>query len=202
MINEVLEVQDYLNGNNIDKKCLYRICFLLAKWYKEQGLSKLEIRQKIFNWGKQYNIYINQNVNSIINQALNDKQRLRDNIVIKINTKDIDEIKARFDTKNTRLTALALLCYFKAYGDRDKEISISLSNLANWIKLSNTNVSGIYLKELVDFEYIEKSNTDVFKWNNKICNKQLHLKLCVSFNNTGDYILEGNDIIGLYSKIF
>ena len=58
MINEILEVQEYLDGKNINKKCLYRTCFMLAKWYKQQGLSNVEIREKIFEWGKKYNIYI------------------------------------------------------------------------------------------------------------------------------------------------
>ena len=49
MINETLLVKQYLNGENINEGIMYRICYLLSKWYKENGInSKLEIRNNIF----------------------------------------------------------------------------------------------------------------------------------------------------------
>ena len=198
LINEVLEVQGYLNGENINKKCLYRICFLLAKWFKQQGMSHIEIRQAIFDWGKKYHVYIEYNLNSIIYQALEDKQRLKDNIVIKIT-----EIKNRFDTKNTRLTALAMLCIAKGYADRDREFQVSIIALSVWLNISNTHLSGIYIKELVDFDYLEKINSEkIFSWNKKTKSKHVRYKIKVPLFNNGTYELVNNDIHRLYSEIF
>jgi hypothetical protein len=203
LINEVLEVQGYLNGENINKKCLYRICFLLAKWFKQQGMSHIEIRQAIFDWGKKYHIYIEYNVNSIIYQALDDKQRLKDNIVIKISEQDVKEIKNRFDTKNTRLAALAMLCIAKGYADRDREFQVSLIALSAWLGIANTNLSGLYIKELIDFGYIEKiSDEKVFSWNKKTKSKHIRYKINVPLSNDGIYEIFNNDIHKLYEDIF
>lgn len=204
MINEILEVQEYLDGNNINKKCLYRTCFMLAKWYKQQGLSNVEIREKIFEWGKTYNIYIKYNVNSIIYQALEDKHRLRgDEAVVRISQSDIDEITRRFDSVPCRKTALGILCYAKVSADSDNEFNISALALSNWLHLDSGHMSGRYLKELMDFEYIKKvHNSSTFSWDKNIKSTSLRLKLLVPFDNKGDYILANNDIEHLYNGTF
>lgn len=203
MINEVLEVQGYLNGENINKKCLYRICFLLAKWFKQQGMSHIEIRQAIFDWGKKYHIYIEYNVNSIIYQALEDKQRLKENVIIKINSNDIEEIKKRFDSRNSRLLALAILCYAKCNANRDNEFIISGLALSHWIGIKSTNLSGRHLPELIDFGYISKIDTEkTYTWNKKVKSKSLYLKINVNISNIGDFQLIENNIHDLYNQLF
>lgn len=204
MINEILEVQEYLDGKNINKKCLYRTCFMLAKWYKQQGLSNVEIREKIFEWGKKYNIYIKYNVNSIIYQALEDKHRLRgDEAIVRINQADIDEITRRFDSVPCRKTALGILCYAKVTADRDNEFNISALALSNWLNLNSGHMSGRYLKELLDFEYIEKvNNLSTFSWDKNVKSTSLRLKLLVPIENKGEYILEENNVDKLYSDVF
>lgn len=204
LINEILEVQEYLDGKNINKKCLYRTCFMLAKWYKQQGLSNVEIREKIFEWGKTYNIYIKYNVNSIIYQALEDKHRLRgDEAVVRISQSDIDEITRRFDSVPCRKTALGILCYAKVSADRDNEFNISALSLSNWLHFDSGNMSGRYLKELIDFEYIAKiNNSSTYSWDKNVKSTSLRLKLLVPIDNKGDYILENNDIEKLYDDIF
>ncbi len=204
MINEILEVQEYLDGKNINKKCLYRICFMLAKRYKQQGLTNVEIREKIFEWGKKYNIYIEYNVNSIIYQALEDKHRLRgDEAIVRINQDDISEITRRFDSKPCRKTALGLLCYAKVVADRDNEFNISALALSNWLSLNSGNMSSRYLKELIDFEYIEKINTgDTYSWDKHTKSNSLRLKLLVPIDNKGEHILDKNNIEKLYCDVF
>ena len=77
MINETLLVKQYLNGENINEGIMYRICYLLSKWYKENGInSKLEIRNNIFNWAKENNVYIKINLNDCIDRATKNKRRL------------------------------------------------------------------------------------------------------------------------------
>lgn len=204
MINEILEVQEYLDGKNINKKCLYRTCFMLAKWYKQQGLSNVEIREKIFEWGKTNNIYIKYNVNSIIYQALEDKHRLRgDEAVVRISQSDIDEITRRFDSASCRKTALGILCYAKVTADRDNEFNISALALSNWLNLNSGHMSGRYLKELLDFEYVEKvNNISTFSWDKNVKSTSLRLKLLVPIENKGEYTLEENNIDKLYNEVF
>lgn len=204
MINEILEVQEYLDGKNINKKCLYRTCFMLAKWYKQQGLSNVEIREKIFEWGQKYNIYIKYNVNSIIYQALEDKHRLRgDESIVRISQSDIDEITRRFDSIQCRKVALAMLCYAKVSADRDNEFNISALALSNWLNINRGNMSGRYIKELIDFDYIKKIETSkTYSWDSNVKSNTMNLKILVPIENKGDYVLVKNNIENLYNEIF
>lgn len=202
MINEVAEVKGYLDGKNLNKKNLYRICYLLAKWHKEQGLTHVEIRNSIFDWANQYHVFIKYSLNSIIYKALDDKNRLRDNIVIKINKGDIDEISNRFDSKNTKLVALAVLCFSKAYADRDKTFNISSKALASWLNMDDSNLRKRHIKELVDFGYLSKisSPQNTYTWSNT--NPTCEFKINVDIHNSGNYVLVDNEILDLYSEIF
>lgn len=177
---------------------------MLAKWYKQQGLSNVEIREKIFEWGKKYNIYIKYNVNSIIYQALEDKHRLRgDEAVVRISQSDIDEITRRFDSVPCRKTALGILCYAKVSADRDNEFNISALALSNWLHLYSSNMSSRYIKEMIDFEYIQKINSTVtYSWDKNVKSNSLNLKILVPIENKGEHILVDNDIEGLFDEIF
>lgn len=204
MINEVLEIQEYLKGKNISEKHLYRICFLLAKRYKQQGLSNVEIREKIFEWGQKYKIHIKDNVNSIIYNVLNDEKPLRGNeTVVKISQNDINEIIRRFDSIQCRKVALAILCYAKVSADRDNEFNISALALSNWLKINYGNMCSRYFKEMIDFEYIQKvCGSPTFTWNKNTKSTTLRLKLLVPVKNDGEFVLNGNDIDGLYNDVF
>lgn len=203
MINETLEVKEYLEGNKINKKCLYRICYMLAKWHNQQGLSHLEIRQYIFEWGEKYNIFIPFNLNNVIYQVIEDKSKLRENVDIKINDNDINEITKRFDSKNCRLLALGLLCLAKCSANKDNEFNVSLLSLSEWLHINHGNLSAIYLPELIDFGYISKVNTEkTFSWDKKVKSKSLTLKINVPIHNNGKYVINDNDIQQLYDSIF
>lgn len=204
VINEVLEIQEYLKGKNISEKHLYRICFLIAKWYKQQGLSNVEIREKIFEWGQKYKIHIKDNVNSIIYNVLNDEKPLRGNeTVVKISRNDINEIIRRFDNEKVRKIALAILCYAKVSADRNGEFNISALSLSNWLKINYGNMCSRYFKEMIDFEYIQKvCGSSTFTWNKNTKSTTLRLKLLVPVENDGEFVLNGNDIDGLYNDVF
>ena len=203
MINEIAEVKGYLSGNHIVKSNLYRICYLLAKWFKEQGLSRLEIRDSIFDWGKRYNVYIRYDVNQIINKALMDKHRLKD-YTVRVNDADIAEINRRFDNTKTKLVALAILCYAKAYADHDKEFTVSAVALGAWLGIHNSSVKRKYINELIDYGYISIVSTpnNTYFWEVSESDKCCRYRINVSINNDGNLILFDNDILSLYKKIF
>lgn len=202
MINEVVEVKSYLIGNNINQKNLYRIVTLLAKHFKEQGKSHIEIRNSIFEWGKQHNIFIKYKVNSIIYKVVEDTTPLQGDTVIKINKNDIEEINSRFSSKNSKLVALALLCYDKAHADKNKAFDISSVALSAWTGIAASNLSSRYFRELYDFGYLTKleSPQNTFKWDSD--KKNSVYQLSVSTHNSGDYLLVDNNIHDLYSEVF
>ena len=204
MVNEVSEVRQYLDGQNINEKSIYRICFMLAKWYKQQGLSHIRIRETIFEWGKKYHINIDCNLNRIITRVMNDKHRLRgDETTVRVSKEDVEEIIRRFDNSTVRRTALAVLCYAKVAADSDGEFSISLTALSDWLKISKSTTSTKCFEELCDFSYVEKlERKTLYSWDNKIRSKTLVLKMLVPIENKGEFVLADNDINGLYEKIF
>ena len=51
MINELAEANAYLNGENINPKNLYRTCYLILKWYRDQGYEESAARDALFAWG-------------------------------------------------------------------------------------------------------------------------------------------------------
>lgn len=204
MINEQYEVSQYLAGNNINKKCLHRICFLLAKYYSEQGLNHLEIRNEIFAWGREYNTYFPFSVNSVIYQALEDKHKLRGKTDVYINDEDIHQILSRFDSKNCKLLALAILCYAKVAANSDGEVAISTVAFSSWLKMQQSHISGRYIPELIDFDFMEKLGDEetYFMWDKKTLSKNRRYKLKVPLVNEGTYVLVDNDIFQLAREVF
>ena len=69
IVDTVHEATEYLNGKNIVKENLYRICYLLSCHLKAEGASKVEARRRIFAWGSEYRVWIKYDVNSIITRA-------------------------------------------------------------------------------------------------------------------------------------
>lgn len=206
MINETLEVQQYLRGENIHQDCLYRVCYLLTKFLKEQGITdKLTIRESIFKWANDNSIRITLSLNNCITNALNDKARLTEDNPIRISSDDVNEIKRRFDTKNMKLLSLAFLCYAKQYADANNEFDISLSALGRWTGITRQHISTRYIPELIDFRYISKvSNgaTKSFTWDATAKSKMNTYKIEVPVRNLSGEVLEGNNLIELYERLF
>ena len=197
MLNEKNEITALLNGERINKKYTYRSCYLLAKHFKSLGYDLVKTREEIFSWANKYKFYITDDLNSIIQRAFDDKKDIAEIIEIKINKEDIEEIIKRFDKYNTRLTAFAILCFAKKHANKNGMFYMSKIGLSNWIGIEQANLSNRYIKELIDFAYIEKvSKNDIkhIRIKNKQVSKMLIYKIKVKYNNIGEYIIEDYDI--------
>lgn len=205
MINEVYEVSQYLQGNDITEKKLYRVRYLMAKFYKEQGLQNLEIREKIFDWGKKNNVYFTFSINTVIYRVFEDARPLRNNIKVHINDEDIKFINKRFDSVKVKTVALAVLCYAKVNADKDNEVNISTVDFANWLHMQQPHISARYIPELVDFGMLQRVDTEkcYFSWNEKKAfSKNRRYKVNTVLKNEGQYVLENNNILKLADEIF
>lgn len=207
MVNEVLLVENLLQGIGINKKCLFQHCYLMAKYFLQQGLSPLETRKRIFDWACKYHLYLDAtslNINRLIYKAQDDKRRLNEEDV-NVSAQDIKEITDRFDSPKTRKTALALLCYAKAFADRDNCFSISVISLCNWVGIGKSQMYVAYLKELQAFDYIEQDHSKdrkIHSWDGNVKSQSDVFKLKVKFNQSGEYQLRNNDIDKLYQECF
>jgi len=205
LLNEKNEVMAILKGKRIDKKRTYRSCYLLAKYYKSLGYNMVDTRKVIFEWANKYKITITDDLNSIIQRAFRDKKELVNNVEIRISDEDIKEIISRFDRYNTRLLAFGILCYAKLYADESGLFYMSQVGLSNWLGISQSALSDRYLKELIDFCYIEKvSKKDVrlIRYRNKHASKILVYRIKVKHENTGNHIVRDEDIIKEFENIF
>lgn len=204
MVNEIYEAQEYVKGNNIDLKNLYRIYVMMVRWHKSQGLDKIEIRNVIAKWKKKHGIDIRSNTNEIIARVFDRETNPElSTPVVKINKQDVANINRRFDSKKTKLVALAMLCYAKAYANEDGEFNISLTSLSAWTGVNRHMLGRKYIKELVDYEYLtvvskyESKNYWEFQYREQSTKYRLNFKLV----NTGDFELENNDLQELYAKL-
>jgi hypothetical protein len=73
IISDDFEVRAYLEGKNISQKNLRQIIYQLAAWFHKEGLQHLEIRAKILEWSRIYDIKLNfkAGINGIIYKAIN-----------------------------------------------------------------------------------------------------------------------------------
>lgn len=185
---------------------MYRNCYLMAGMSHEYGHTKLEARESIFKWANENGIFLELNVNNVVNKAYNDQKLLTSDVhKVHVSKKDIEEIKRRFDNKNVRIIALGFLCYAKQFADDNGEFELSMAAFGNWIGIHYTNILKRYLQELVDFDYIEKISMEKVKsmfWENSAKSKMNRYRIKVPIKNYGSYTLEGNDIRKLYNSIF
>lgn len=204
MINELLEVNQLLNGEKIDENNLQRICYMLARWYKEQGYDHLQIRKAIFEWANKYHVFLDFSVNSVVYSAMAMDTKLKGDVDVYVSDEDVSEIISRFDVYNTRMVALALLCYSKVYADKEGFFQLSDATIASWLGLNRGNVAARYMREAIDFGYIEKVKPKKasYTWNKTTRTKGSKLRLKVPTKNVGQYKLVNNDIARLYHEIF
>lgn len=209
MINEILLVQNLLDGIGINKACLFQHCYLLAKYYLQLGYEPVDVRRNIFAWANKYNLYLSStkiNINRIIFKAQEDKRRLREDVVVRVSQKDLDNIAERFDNPKTRRIALAMLCYAKVAADSANEFELSIISFCNWLGVDFSRMHRAYLKELQTFGYVERiSKTHVkkiYSWDRNVKSKAANFKLLVKFNNSGTHVLRNNDIDALFHECF
>lgn len=203
MINERVEVRDYLQGKNLHRDIEYRICLLLAKWYYEQGNTTVSaIREKLKIWAKENNFYFNVSMNTIASRVINGQMKLQGDFPIYINDTDIGIIQRDFDSYYERIVALAVLCYAKAYA-KDNKFKISQIALEHWLNINHRTLSK-YFKMLEEFDYIGKvQGGDIHSWYNKyVVAESYTYEILVPCENTGKYQLVDNNIFDLYDVIF
>ncbi|MDD4279206.1 MAG: hypothetical protein PHX74_05655 [Candidatus Sumerlaeales bacterium] len=205
MINEILEVEDYLAGRNISKYNLYRTVYLIAKYYLSQGIQQTEIRTKIFEWANRNGFYpIKYDVNDMIIKAMDDKKPLTNPPNVRISAEDVEKIKTLFDGKYVRYAAFGLLCYAKVHANKRGEFSVSAQPFANWLGISKTYFQGQLSREISLFGYAEitKNPQHKHRWGDGSSLISTRYRILVPFENAGEYEVSGNNVSGLYEQIF
>lgn len=206
MINEQYQVDEILKGKNIGRYSQYRICYLLAKHYKGCGFTPVDVRTKIFDWAKEKQCYITENVNNIIQSVFKENKPIVSNINIHVSQEEIDDINKRFDLMTSKITALAILCFAKCYADKNGYIKISQQELSAWIGVGRQHLSSSIIPELITFGYIEcpdkyqkkryNKMSDRFRYSSKV------YRIIVPYNSSDGYEFDGGDILSFYQKIF
>lgn len=208
MINERDMVYDWLDGDNIDTTYLYRICRLLTKFfYEKYEDDRAKIRNSIFDWACNNKIFIDFDLNNCIDSTLDyNYTPLKDEKnPVYVSEYDVESIIERFDNKNIRLIAFGFLLYAKQFGTNG-EFVLPITAFGNWIGISASNIATRYLKQLQDYEYVEKVNGKPPKWNELSDKKIRHYgtkyRMLVSVENVGFYKINDNNINKAFNELF
>ena len=204
MINEVLEAKDYIAGKNINKNNLYRTVYLMAKYHIMQGVPIPDIRQKIFDWGRENNVWIKYSVNDITIRAAEDKSPLLCPESVNVSNDDVARIVKLFDTPRVQCCALALLCYAKVYANKNGEFPLSSIPFSNWVGIDRSYFQRKVAKELDMFGYVKVINVPQKKprWGEGEHLSTTRYKMLVPYDNVGEHKLNGNDIQLLFRELF
>ena len=205
MIDEIFEVKQYLQGKNISKENIYRICYQMTRYYMEQGNNQEQIRSILQEWAKTNSISLKLDINDVISRAFyKEKDTILVSHVVKINKQDVACINQRFDKKRTKLTALAMLCFAKIHADENGIFRLPTVSLSAWTGLNRKSLTNKYIRELVDFGYME-----IFNPHENIVDDQRFImrpatwyKALYSLHNSGNWILKQNDLRILFSDVF
>lgn len=204
MINEVLEAKDYIAGKNINKNNLYRTVYLMAKYHIMQGVPIPDVRQKIFDWGRENNVWIKYSVNDITIRAAEDKSPLLCPESVNVSNDDVARIVKLFDTPRVQCCALALLCYAKVYANKNGEFPLSSIPFSNWVGIDRSYFQRKVVKELDMFGYVKVINVPQKKprWGEGEHLSTTRYKMLVPYDNVGEHKLDGNDIQLLFRELF
>lgn len=197
--------KNLLNNPKTDNKAIYGNCYLLGRYLHQEGKTMEEAREILKEWLQKCGCEdkIHGWLNGCISKAYQNNQRLTENQTILVQKEDIDEIIKRFDLKNTRLVALAILCYAKAFANNDNEFLISTYGLQDWIDIRHDHISNRYIKELINFGYLEKVTSGSITWYKNLVGQQMtRYRIKVPIHNKGEYELKNNDIQKLYAEVF
>jgi hypothetical protein len=161
------------------------------------------IRQRMFKWAKEHVGFIKYRISDIIDRVYRDEYTLRD-VEVMINEQDIEKINFVTDNKKTKLVALAFVCYAKAHKGSDNVFNLSSTSLADWVDINRKTLMSIHVKELMDYGFLNLVERSVQKrnWDQPLDKQASAYKINYELCNSGEYILEKNDIKGLFDKIF
>lgn len=203
MINEIGEAKNYIRGRLHDKPPK-RICFVMAKYFKRNGLPLNDALATIQKMLETHQIETNFSVGRCVMAAYENDSELNDGGMVKISKKEIDAIKRIASTRREKILAVALLCCAKAYADADGMFSISFSRLAGWIGCDVENLRKRELDVLTTFGYVEiHAAEDTYRgWKKEVRRNLLRYRVRIPYAQDGEYELLDNDIIGLCERIF
>lgn len=204
MVDERFEAEQYLAGKGIVKSNLYRTYSLLARWCKEQHMTRYEARKEIVRWCEEHKQDAKYDINSILTKVFDTCAPILKSQTIKINKQDVKHITDRFCNNSTKLVALAILCYAKAFADQNDEFSLSSVGLSAWLSINRKSLRNRYIKELIDYEYISEISKpqNSKQWTEKCDDLSIRYKINVPIHNSGDFILKKNNVRILFSELF
>ena len=176
----------------------------MAKYHIMQGVPIPDIRQKIFDWGRENNVWIKYSVNDITIRAAEDKSPLLCPESVNVSDDDVARIVKLFDTPRVQCCALALLCYAKVYANKNGEFPLSSIPFSNWVGIDRSYFLRKVAKELDMFGYVKVINVHQKKprWNEGEHLSTTRYKMLVPYDNVGEYKLNGNDIQLLFRELF
>lgn len=198
MIDERAEALSYINGETrINKIHEYRAVYQMARYWIECGEDDYTIRKKIQAWAKAYDHYLTFSIQKCIASARHAK-RLRCDNVVYISQADIDEINKRFDQKNSKYVALAVIAYAKVAADKRRIADISMVGLSAWLGIDYTTMTR-RIKEMESYSLIRRIDTSNEKRSQR--NSVSRFQFLIPIENIGEYQLRGNNIDALANQI-
>ncbi len=204
MIDEIAEVKNYMAGEPPeDRQQMYRACYMIAKYMKEDGKSPVDTVSFLNEWSGRSTRGVN--LLQCVNAAYTNENKLRRGGQVYISDADVEAIIEHSPTETDRKVALALLCNAKAFADRRGVFQASTEGLASWLGMKGPNVRGRNLRRLVEWRYIDKIDTGKGKTSGRFTKYSRGVscfKILVPYENTGKYALKDNDINSLYHAIF
>lgn len=205
MIDEIAETEKYMSGKPPeDRQKLYRACYMISKYLKEDGKSPVDAVSFLKDWTSERGPG-KVNILQCVNAAYMNDNKLRRGRKVAISPEDVEAIIEHSPTDNDRKVALALLCNAKAFADKKGVFQASTEAIGNWVGMSGANVRGRNIKRLCEWQYIEKIDTDKGKASGRF--SKYHrtsscFKLLVPWKNSGGVELVDNDIDSLYDALF
>jgi hypothetical protein len=206
VLNERNEINALLEGKRLDKKHTYHSCFMMCKYFINQGITDMyEIKLELKKWADKFgaNIFTND-LNYLICRVIKENEPIVEQVEVRFSEQEIEDIKFRFDRYNSRLVAFSILAFAKEHMNRDKIFTIGHVALSNWIGVSRSQINQ-YITELINFKFIEKvtkENLVHFRYTNKVMSSSSYYKLLIKTYNEGDIIFLDDNVRNEFEKIF
>ena len=204
IFNEYLEAKNYFDGKDIPRQNTYRAILFVCRYMKELGMKRLEARDKLIEWKRENDVGSKYDVNQIIDFVYDyEKRSLSKAESVYVSESDILQITRRFDHKKTRLIAFIMLCYAKAFGNANREISVSYLDLSMWSGISDTTIYRSVIPELLNYDYVEivDGSSKRFKSNEHFARRKTKYRLLVLCKNIGEYKVSDN-IVAEFNRLF
>lgn len=162
-------------------------------------MNSLQVKEAITKWKTENHYWFHCNVLQAISHARKHNGEIRRDTTVYISDEDVYEINRRFENKNVKFLALAILAYAKATADKYGVCNISMVGLATWLDLDYTSVKR-WLNVMIEYAYLVKIN--VPKREGQIRNPVTQIRMLVPLKNDGRYVVHGNDIAALANELF